>query len=209
MQFQEQEWALPQIPEFQEQGYQLPQPQTQESQEQEYKLPLPQTPYRLGILVTDHNPVPAFTQQGGYATAYQDAFRRGCRLVWPGVPVESLFTILIYDVVTENRTYPSSDDVDAILITGSGASANDDDVWVIQLQQYVRNMYDRPLTQSVAILGSCFGHQIIAKALGGVVAANPNGWETGVETVELNPEGIQILGADELVRILPHLTSFC
>ena len=172
-------------------------------------LPQPQTRYRLGVLVTDHDPVPPFTQAGGYFSAYYDLFTAACSTLWPYNQMEELYDIYAYDVVSENRSYPASSDVDAILITGSSASAYDDEPWIIQLVEYVRFMYFSPLSESFGILGSCFGHQIIARALGYVVAPNPNGWETGVETVQLTPMGRQVLGLHELVRILPHLTSYC
>ena len=69
---------------------------------------------------------------------------------------------------------------DGYIITGSTESANGAASWLPPLFELVRE-----LDQSrVPLFGSCFGHQAIAKALGGVVSANPFGWSVGAEVTE-------------------------
>lgn len=71
---------------------------------------------------------------------------------------------------------------DGIVITGSPASVNDDSDWIRRLEQLVRHLHahERPL------LGICFGHQVIAKALGGSVGASPAGLRVGTITSRLS-----------------------
>ena len=67
---------------------------------------------------------------------------------------------------------------DGYLITGSPASVNADLPWVARLLALLRALHAarRPL------VGLCFGHQALAKALGGHVGDNPGGWGLGVAT---------------------------
>lgn len=65
--------------------------------------------------------------------------------------------------------------VDAWLISGSKASAYDGADWIESLKSFVRLLWDerRPL------VGICFGHQIMAAALGGRVEKCARGWGLG------------------------------
>ncbi|MCM2563123.1 type 1 glutamine amidotransferase [Lutimaribacter sp. EGI FJ00015] len=68
---------------------------------------------------------------------------------------------------------------DGVMITGSPASVHDDAPWVTRLEELIRQM----VGQGVPVFGACFGHQVIAKALGGTVGYNPGGWVMGrIET---------------------------
>ncbi|MEL6689923.1 MAG: type 1 glutamine amidotransferase [Pseudomonadota bacterium] len=80
----------------------------------------------------------------------------------------------------KDAEFPALDDFDGALITGSPASVNEGMWWMIRLEGLVREVYHggKPL------YGACFGHQIIAKAFGGVVGNNPTGWVKGVVTPE-------------------------
>ncbi|MDR5865420.1 glutamine amidotransferase-related protein [Halomonas koreensis] len=66
--------------------------------------------------------------------------------------------------------------VDAWLTTGSKFGVNDGLAWVADLETFVRRVWaaGRPL------VGICFGHQLIAKALGGEVVKSERGWGVGM-----------------------------
>lgn len=67
------------------------------------------------------------------------------------------------------------------IITGSPASVHDGAPWIARLETLVRGWH----RVGVPLYGACFGHRVIATALGGQVDANPGGWVLGaVETVE-------------------------
>lgn len=71
---------------------------------------------------------------------------------------------------------------DGFVITGSPASVNGKDAWIEELMAFIRQLD----AAGVATVGCCFGHQAIAKALGGTVATNPAGWGFGVSPTAFN-----------------------
>lgn len=68
------------------------------------------------------------------------------------------------------------DAADAYIITGSRDGVNDGHNWIEQLEQFVRDLYHA----RKKVIGICFGHQIIAKAMGGQVIKSPKGWGLGM-----------------------------
>lgn len=61
-----------------------------------------------------------------------------------------------------------------LVITGSHHSVNDDKEWVRQTEKLIVSLAKNP-SSSPRLVGVCFGHQLIAKALGGEVGPNPSG----------------------------------
>lgn len=101
------------------------------------------------------------------------------------------FTALIHRVrpdwicdvyAVKDGIFPEPFDFDGILITGSPASVHDPAPWIARLETLVRDAVAR----RVPLFGACFGHQIIAKALGAPVGDNPSGWVLGRVTTMLS-----------------------
>ncbi|MCP3972271.1 MAG: type 1 glutamine amidotransferase [Rhodobacteraceae bacterium] len=67
-----------------------------------------------------------------------------------------------------------------IIVTGSPASANSDDPWVLELLAAIR----RIAAARIPLFGACFGHQAIARALGGTLGGNPGPFVLGIVTAE-------------------------
>jgi GMP synthase-like glutamine amidotransferase len=87
----------------------------------------------------------------------------------------------VYDV--EQGEYPADiDEVDAYLITGSKSSVYDDKPWIATLMEFVREL-DR---RRKKLVGICFGHQLVAQALGGKTDKSPKGWGVGLHTHRFN-----------------------
>jgi GMP synthase-like glutamine amidotransferase len=75
----------------------------------------------------------------------------------------------------------SIDECDGWLITGSRYGVYEQLDWMLELQGFIRELAaaERPL------IGICFGHQIIAAALGGKVVKSELGWKVGVQRYDL------------------------
>jgi GMP synthase-like glutamine amidotransferase len=66
-------------------------------------------------------------------------------------------------------------DCDGWLITGSRFGAYEDHAWIPPLEAFIRSAY----AAHVPVVGICFGHQIIAQAMGGKVEKYQGGWSVG------------------------------
>lgn len=66
----------------------------------------------------------------------------------------------------------------------------------MKLVEFVKKVYT---TTEKPIVGICFGHQIIGRALGAKVAVSPGGWEVCVDRINLNETGQKLLGVSSLV----------
>lgn len=77
---------------------------------------------------------------------------------------------------------PETAAYDGYVLTGSVASVNDTVPWVLQLADRVRWLH----SHRVPTVGLCFGHQMMAHALGGRVGFSPGGWRVGNATTHFN-----------------------
>lgn len=87
---------------------------------------------------------------------------------------------LAFDTVAllDGAALPAPSACEAILITGSPFGVYDDTPWMNPLRAFIRGAFAarRPM------IGVCFGHQIIADAMGGDVRKSPKGWGLGRHT---------------------------
>jgi GMP synthase (glutamine-hydrolysing) len=70
------------------------------------------------------------------------------------------------------------------VVTGSYASVTERAPWMLELGEVLLQA-----AESVPVLGVCFGHQLLAAALGGTVERNPRGPEVGTREVTLTEAG--------------------
>ena len=90
------------------------------------------------------------------------------------------FNLIPYDIC--NGIWPTSlDDCDAYVCTGSRWSVYEDVAWIHALKTFVRRSYQ----VGKPFIGICFGHQMMAEALGGKVEKSDYGWGVGIQTVEI------------------------
>jgi len=71
---------------------------------------------------------------------------------------------------------------DGWIVTGSPHGVYEDHSWIPTVSQLINNIYEANLP----IFGVCFGHQLIAQALGGHVEKSEKGWGLGLHTYQVN-----------------------
>lgn len=89
---------------------------------------------------------------------------------------------------------------DGWVITGSPASAYEPLEWIANLEALVRAIDQA----GMPLIGICFGHQLIAQALGGVVTKADAGWGLGVDIYQPTAAGQALLGGNPLALHIIH-----
>jgi GMP synthase (glutamine-hydrolysing) len=103
---------------------------------------------------------------------YDSWFRHGL-----GLHEGELEVVRVFD----GQPLPHGWDHDAIVITGSWSMVTDREPWSEATAEYLREAVQRRR----AVLGVCYGHQLLAHALGGQVGYNPKGRHAGTARVAL------------------------
>eukprot|EP00300_Choanocystis_sp_HF-7_P005038 c13845_g1_i1.p1 GENE.c13845_g1_i1~~c13845_g1_i1.p1 ORF type:complete len:290 (+),score=39.95 c13845_g1_i1:54-923(+) len=123
---------------------------------------------RVGVVLCMETPAHMLPEHGRYG----DMFTNLLQAVDPRIRVD------LFDAFTTARCLPSPSDpnIDCFLISGSPFAAYDPDEWVADLKQFIVTAFQ----SGKVLIGICFGHQIIAAALGGQVHKAPVGYLSGI-----------------------------
>lgn len=125
---------------------------------------------KIGLLECDHVREDFRHIAGDYRDMFPALFQ----------PFAPDWEFVFYDVV--NGHFPSSvDECEAYICTGSKSSVYDDEPWIHSLKFFVQQLYE----QQKIYLGVCFGHQMLAEALGGKVQKSAVGWCVGVHEFKM------------------------
>ena len=140
---------------------------------------------KLGILQTGRAPEALMEQTGDYDALFRDL------LSGHG------FDFVTY-VVLDGEFPASAEDADAWLITGSRHGVNEDHDWIPPLKDLIRTID----AHRTPLVGVCFGHQIIAQALGGKVEKFQAGWSIGATEYDRcgTPLVLNAWHQDQIVR---------
>ena len=156
-------------------------------------------PLRIAILECDTPLDWTRSKYGGYGGVFTALLESGAAALEPPLSSSDL-EISTFDSVTKQE-YPSLDKIDAVLITGSRHNSFDDDPWILKLVSFVEKLLKQ---RRVRIIGVCFGHQIVGRALGAKVDRSDKGWEASVTAIDLTKKGQEIFGKTALVLLILH-----
>jgi GMP synthase-like glutamine amidotransferase len=152
-------------------------------------------PIRLAILEADTPQPKTNAKYGGYRGVFLSLFQRACASTNPPQELSTIVSLSAHHVVNELDPFPALSELDAILITGSKHNAFDNDPWIVRLVEYTA----QALASGVRVIGVCFGHQILGRAVGMKVERSNKGWEVAVTEVQLTDKGKEIFGMDKMV----------
>ena len=139
----------------------------------------------ITIVQTGDVPAPLRSEFGPYAKMFERMF-------------DSTGFDFNYQIVTvdDHSLLPDPSRLEAIVITGSPAGVYEDHAWLPPLRDFIRGAY----AAKTPMLGICFGHQIMADALGGDVQKSPKGWGLGRHTY-------RVLGRPDFMDNAPETVS--
>lgn len=121
---------------------------------------------KVGILQTGSPPPPLQGQFGSYSAMVQELLGPQHEFATFDVRVGEL---------------PRRADIcDAYVITGSASGVYDGDSWIGALKDFVRDASGQS-----AMVGICFGHQLMAEGFGGQVIKSPRGWGIGLHRYQV------------------------
>ena len=86
--------------------------------------------------------------------------------------------------VFQDAALPPAHECAAALVTGSPAMVTDREPWSEQAAAWLREA----IAAGLPVFGVCYGHQLMAHALGGEVGDNPRGREAGTQAVALSAD---------------------
>lgn len=98
--------------------------------------------------------------------------------------------------VERGDALPSREGFAGVIVSGSAAMVTDRADWSERSADWLRDAAH----EGLPLLGICYGHQLLAHALGGEVAYNPAGRESGTVHIDLHPQAQD----DPLFAALPR-----
>ena len=145
---------------------------------------------KIGVLITGHVREELVEAYGEYGSFFE------LLIGSDGFEFQDYFVV--------DQEFPASvNECDAYVISGSAHGAYEDHAFIPPLEEFIRDAY----AANVPLVGICFGHQIMAQALGGKVVKFDRGWGLGVHDYEIDlgngPEPIRVnaVHQDQVVEL--------
>lgn len=128
----------------------------------------PVAPLRIGLLQCGHLHPDLAPEFGDYPELF------GELLAGRGLELQT------WDVVA-GPVPASVHECDGWLVSGSADSVYDELPWIHAVEQFLRDV----MAEGVPLVAICFGHQLLAQALGGRVERSDAGWGVGAHDYQL------------------------
>ncbi|MEK6628925.1 MAG: GMP synthase [Bdellovibrionota bacterium] len=143
----------------------------------------------IGILNAYH-----FEQvPGNYQEEYSQIFIEFVKSVFP----DKKTNIIEYKVALGN--FPKSvSECDIWFITGSPKSVYEDITWIHQLTDFTKKLH----ANKKKLVGICFGHQMVAHALGGKVLKSARGWGVGIREFNITQKQTWMTPVDNKMSLI-------
>ncbi len=122
-------------------------------------------------------------------------------LTWRGLGIEPGRLQVIN--AFQGETLPNPESCLGVVITGAHSMVTDNLPWSLAIEAWLPSLVEA----EVPLLGICYGHQLLGRAMGGHVDFHPRGKEVGTITIRLCPASSNDLLFDELPLQFPvHAT---
>ena len=104
--------------------------------------------------------------------------------------------VRVVDARLGDEALPSADEISGVVVTGSHAMVSHREAWSERAADWLGKLVR---ADEVPVLGICYGHQLLAHALGGEAGDHPVAMEIGTVQVEVT----EAAAHDPLFRALP------
>lgn len=141
----------------------------------------------VGLLLCDHLDADVAERVGDYTELFPAAF----------APVG--VDLRIYDA-TRGEMPSSPEECDGWITSGSRRSSYEEDAWILDLHDFARDLAQ----QRRPHVGICFGHQVIARALGGTVEPAAVGWGVGVKRFRIEDPAPWMEPSSDFAILMSH-----
>jgi len=127
----------------------------------------------IGILQADYVRAPQSDKFDDYPVMFQQLLRG----------VDDSLRFRVYRMIDE--VFPADvRECDAYIMTGSRAGVYDDLPWISTARALLARLVD----EGIAVVGICFGHQLLAQAIGGQAEKFSGGWGQGLHRWQINAQ---------------------
>lgn len=130
--------------------------------------------FKVAVLITGDPTETTGKQYGHYGNLFEELLGDG-EAEWAFLDTR----------LEQYPTHPS--EYDAYVLTGSASTAHENEAWIVKLKEFIQDAFEN----QKKILGICFGHQVVAGALGGKTEINPKGWEIGLVSLDWEQDWVQ------------------
>lgn len=128
---------------------------------------------KYALLLAAHDSEYVKKVYGGYLNVFMAAFGEEGE-IW------DLYRVVEgeFPDINELETY------DGFIVSGSPFDAYGNEDWILELCLLLQTLD----AMQKKILGICFGHQVLCRALGGKVGRSPTGWDIGLREIKIDNE---------------------